>query len=181
MKNWFQDRCNCWQFLCCAYWYENMYIKSQLPILFTIFTLRYSERMDRAFSSPLADWEIKTKPSAYSKPDTFAIIEEFCSLIRNFYWAFSFRTKIFNQVIKFVADIVLEEFVKEAIHHAKLNQKLSWNQWSRCIVYLLSHDSSTCRLGFINWKCDQMYDDVAKSQFELDVECFDQHDSLVLY
>ena len=106
---------------------------------------RYSERMDRAFSSPLADWEIKTKPSAYSKPDTFAIIEEFCSLIRNFYWAFSFRTKIFNQVIKFVADIVLEEFVKEAIHHAKLNQKLSWNQWSRCIVYLLSHDSSTCR------------------------------------
>ena len=141
----------------------------------------YSERMDRAFSSPLADWEIKTKPSAYSKPDTFAIIEEFCSLIRNFYWAFSFRTKIFNQVIKFVDDIVSEEFVKEAIHHAKLNQKLSWNQWSRCIIYLLSHDSSTCRLRLINWKCNQMYDDVAKSQFELDVECFDQHDSLVLY
>ena len=23
MKNWFQDECNCWQFLCCAYWYEN--------------------------------------------------------------------------------------------------------------------------------------------------------------
>ena len=48
-------------------------------------------------------------------PDTFAIIKEFCSLIRNFYWAFCFRIKIFNQVLKFAPDIVLEEFVKEAI------------------------------------------------------------------
>ena len=34
---------------------------------------------------------------------------------QNFYWAFSFRIKIFNQVIKFASHIVFKEFVKEAI------------------------------------------------------------------
>ena len=33
-KNWFQDKCNFWQFLCCAYWYKTMFIKSRVDFLY---------------------------------------------------------------------------------------------------------------------------------------------------